>query len=237
MTGGELLKSNDFETCQKTSSNSILYPKSTIDLIVNFFKTYKHIKRITLFLCDNSAAHLSVSIRVPFDYHQQNMMMMSSVKVERQTFEQNYQHHGNGCFNFQQIVKYLMASGNFLIKGDGNIDATLFTTTTTTTANSSSSSSSGNGGSVGNGCSLDIEYEKLNSDNTYSLWDMLRSGDFKQGVILDLRCHQSRFILQQVNNDPISTLNTTFKTKHFNQTRAQQTPTSNFIHLPTQKIL
>lgn len=183
-TGIKILKSTDFETCQPTSNN-IFYRKSTVDLIVNFFKTYKHIKRITLFLCDNTSAHLSVSIRVPFDSHRN---MMSSAKVEWQTFEQNHEHHENGCLNFQQIVKYLMASGNFLIKGDGNIDATRFTTTTTT---------------VGNACNMDTEYGKLDSDNTYSLRDMLKSGDFKQGVIIDLRCRQSRFILQQVNKKKI----------------------------------
>lgn len=173
MTTGITLKSSDFETCQTTSSSSnLFYRKSTVDLIVNFFKTYKHIKRITLFLCDNRSDAQS-SIRVPFDYHQS---MISSAIVEQQNHEH---HHANDCLNYQQIVKYLMASGNFLIKGDGNLDATMFNTS-----------------AVGNVCNRDIE---LGSDSTYRLWDMLKSGDFKQGVIIDLRCRHSRFILQQVN--------------------------------------
>lgn len=173
-----MMTPSDFKTCQ-TASNNIYYRKSTVDLIVNFFKTYKRIKRITLFLCDNSPAHLSgVSIRAPLNDNHRNTM--SSAEVEQQTSEQNHEHHANDCLTFQQIVQYLMASGNFLIKGVGNIDATLFTTST-----------------IG---SSDAGYEKLNSDNTYRLRDILKSGDFKQGVIIDLRCRQSRVIIQQVNN-------------------------------------
>lgn len=162
VTTGVTIKSSDFESCQ-TASNNIFYRKSTVDLIVDFFKTYKQIKRITLFLCDNSLTHSSDPIRAPLDY---NRNAISSAKVG-----------ANRCLNFQQIVKYLMASGNFLIKGDGNIDATPFTTSTT----------------VGDACEIEA-----NADSAYRLWDMLKSGDFKQGVVLDTRCHQSRFILQQV---------------------------------------
>lgn len=188
MTTGEILKSTN--SPDKESANTIFYPKSTVDLIVNFFKTYKHIKRLTLFLCDNSSTHLSISIPIQFDYNRNT----SSAKVELPNMqsdnpksEQKHQHHGDGCLNFQQIVRYLMASGNFLIKGDGNIDATMFTAT-------------GNGNA--NGCMLDAQYVKLNSAYAYSWWNMLSIGDFKQGVVLDLRCRQSRFILQQVNNNP-----------------------------------
>lgn len=163
MTAGVILKSSDFESCQ-TASNKIFYRQSTVDLIVHFFKTYKQIKRITLFLCDNSLAHLSDSVRVP--------------NAEQQTFEKSHEHHANRCLNFQQIVKYLMASGNFFIKGDGNIDMKPFDTNT-----------------LGNACDME-----MNPDNAYRLWDMLKSGDFKQGVVIDTRCHQSRFILQQVSN-------------------------------------
>lgn len=147
---------SDFESCQ-TASNNIFYRKSTVDLIVSFFKTYKHIKRITLFMCDNT----SDSTRIPFDYHRN---AISSANVEQ-----------NRCLNFQQIVKYLMASGNFLIKADGNVDARPFST-------------------VGDACDKD-----MNPDNAYRVWDMLKSGDFKQGVVIDTRCRQSRFILQQVS--------------------------------------
>lgn len=114
-------------------------------------------------------------------------MTKTDAKLERQMqndkpkLKQKHERHGNGCLNFQQIVKYLMASGNFLIKGDGNIDATMFTTS-------------------GDDCNIDTEYEKLDSIYAYRLSEMLEHGDFKQGVVLDLRCRQSRFILQQVNN-------------------------------------
>lgn len=179
MTTGEILNSIDSNHNQ-IPSHIIRYPKSLVDLIGKFFQTYKHIKRITIFLCDNSSTRLSVSIPVSLDLNGN----VSNAKVEP-TFESKLEHHGNGCLNFQQFVKYLMASENFLIKGDGNIDATMFTTTTT----------------IGNGCNMDIKYEKLDSTEAYSWWDLLKSDNFRQGVVLDLRCRHSQFILQQVNND------------------------------------
>lgn len=171
----EIFKSENFS--EPTLNSGIFYPRSSVDLIVKFFKTYKHIKRLTLFLCDDSSTHFSIPIH--FDYNG-----MQSMKFDKLKLKQQHELYGNCCLNFQQIVKYLMASGNFFIKGDGNIDATMFTTS-------------------GYGCNNgDILNEKLNTIYAYSLTEMLKSGDFKQGVVLDLRCHQSRFILQQVNNDP-----------------------------------
>lgn len=187
MTVGQIIESTN--STDKTLSN-ILYPSSSVDLIVNFFKTYKHIKRLTLFLCnDESLTRLSVSMPIHSDYDPTPTITTTTTdaQLERQTqndkpkLKQNRARHANGCLNFQQIVKYLMASGNFLIKGDGNIDATMFTT-------------------AGDGCYIDTEYEKLDSIYAYRLSEMLDRGDFKQGVVLDLRCRQSRFILQQVNN-------------------------------------
>ncbi|XP_055325553.1 uncharacterized protein LOC129579470 [Sitodiplosis mosellana] len=188
-TVGEIIKSTN-STDQ--TANGILYPSSSVDLIVNFFKTYKHIKRLTLFLCDDdSSTRLSVSIPIRYDYDPTPLPTMTTTtttttdaKLERQMqndkpkLKQKHERHGNCCLNFQQIVKYLMASGNFLIKGDGNIDATMFTTS-------------------GHDCNIDMEYEKLDSVYAYRLSEMLERGDFKQGVVLDLRCRQSRFILQQ----------------------------------------
>lgn len=178
----------------------ILYPSSSVDLIVNYFKSYKHVKRLTLFLCDDSSTHFSIPIHFDYNAGQPNsnaerQMQNDKAKLKQQQHhDDDEEHHGNCCLNFQQIVKYLMASGNFLIKGDGNIDATMFTTS-------------------GNGCNNDALYEKLDSVYAYSLTEMLKSGDFKQGVVLDLRCRQSRFILQQVNNDPaIKTIQQTFCT-------------------------
>lgn len=190
MTVGQIIKSTN---STDKSANDILYPSSSVDLIVNFFKTYKHIKRLTLFLCnDDSLTRLSVSIPIHTDYDPTtsttaSTMTTTDAKLERQIqndkpkLKQKHQRHGNGCLNFQQIVKYLMASGNFLIKGDGNIDATMFTTS-------------------GDDCNIDTKYEKLDSIYAYRLSEMLERGDFKQGVVLDLRCRQSQFILQQVNN-------------------------------------
>lgn len=73
---------------------------------------------------------------------------------------------------FQQTVKRLMASAKLAIKGVQNIDEIIY-----------------NAGTGGN-------YSKIAS---LKLIDMLECGDFKQGVVLDLRCRQSDYILQQVN--------------------------------------
>lgn len=164
-----------------TFSNAV-YPRSSVDLIVNFFKTYKHIKRLTLFLCDDSSSRLSFADFIRSDYNRMQLNASAEMQNDKLNLKQKHEPHANGCLNFQQIVKSLMASGNFLIKGDGNIDATMFTTS-------------------GYDCNNDDEYENFNSNIAYSLPEMLKSGDFKQGVVLDLRCQCSRLILQQVNND------------------------------------
>lgn len=197
----------DSEMHNETSA--ILYPRSAVDLILKFFKTYKHIKRLTLFLCDNSlTTHLSFPIDFRLDYNlvqlnakvvppreaAQNDDVNPKLKQTPKPKQKQQLHDGNCCLNFQQIVKYLMAAGNFLIKGDGNIDVTMFTT-------------------AGYNCN-DVKYEKLDSIYSYSLSDMLERGDFKQGVVLDLRCRPSRFILQQVNNDLCPIRETSFDT-HF----------------------
>lgn len=168
-----------------TSSSNAVYPRSGVDLIVNFFKTYKHIKRLTLFLCDHSSSSLSFADSVRFDYNrmQLNASVQWQMQNDKPNLKQKHEPNSNCCLNFQQIVKCLMASGNFLINGYGNIDATMFTTS-------------------GYDCSNDVEYENFDSVAAHSLPEMLKSGDFRQGVVLDLRCQHSRHILQQVNNDP-----------------------------------
>lgn len=155
-------------TSDNNATNKILYPRSAVDLILKFYKTYKHVKRLTLFLCDNSlTTHLSFPIEMQADYYR--VELNAKVQREATTPAQNVtdpklkqkQQLLHGCLNFQQIVKYLMASGNFLIKGDGNIDATMFTT-------------------PGYDCN-DVKYEKLDSSYAYRFVDMLERGDFKQG--------------------------------------------------------
>lgn len=179
MTTGD----NELTTTNFTNKipNHIPYPTSIVDLIANFFKTYKHIKRLTLFLCADSSTRLSASIPIPTDYNPitASAQLFQQIQNDELKLKQQLECHENCCLNFQQIVKYLMASGNFLIKGDGNIDATMFTT-------------------IDNGCNMDAEYGKLKSGLPYTWLDMLKSGDFKQGVVLDLRCRQSQHILQQV---------------------------------------
>lgn len=204
------------KTLESTNSDDnkpakgIRYPKSSVDLIVNFFKTYKHIKRLTLFLCDDSSSYLSISI--PSDYNP----MQNDAKLqhkEQQNIEQPKlkQKHGNSWLNYQQIVKYLMADGNFLIKGDGNIDATMFTS--------------------GNDCNIDVEYEKFDSVGAYRLSDMLERGDSKQGVVLDLRCHHSQFILQQVTMNHQKLFNKHFV--HFEKCTIHLTPHLHFALFTT----
>ncbi|XP_031631205.1 uncharacterized protein LOC116345713 isoform X2 [Contarinia nasturtii] len=180
VTASKVLESTN--SGDNNTTKEILYPKSSVDLIVNFFKTYKHIKRLTLFLCDDSSTHLSISI--PSDYYNP---ILTGAKVQQEQQQKNNEHpklkqkYANGGLNYQQIVKYLMDAGNFLIKGDGNIDATMFNITSS------------------NECNIDVEYEKLNSFDAYRLSGMLERGDSKQGVVLDSRCHHSQFILQQAS--------------------------------------
>lgn len=126
----------------EATATSIPYPTSVADLISDYFRDYKHIKQLTLLLC----------IDVPStEAHPSPVESVSTYS------------------NFRQIGRHLMVSGNFLIKGDGNVDAKNF-------SNAKSSFVS----------------------------DMLKCGDFKQGVILDLRCRHAKFILQQVRNAPLA---------------------------------
>lgn len=146
------------------------YPLSAVDLIVDYFQNYKHIKQLTLFLCDERSSPAIV----PLAYSRDN---------DTPSFDKNAFPHDDGDdgddnngdgnrrqthvplrhLNFQQIVKRLMATGNFLIKGDANIDA-----------------------------------KKFRASDPFYVPDMLKCGDFKLGVVLDLRCRQSKFIFQQV---------------------------------------
>lgn len=186
MTAGQTLKStNSTFDAEALLEMPILYPKSAVDLILNFFQTYKRIKQLTLFLCENRSTYSFVSLPIQRDYYRNASssarVEWANIQSDRQKSTEQKQHQRDGCLNFQQIVKYLMAAGNFLIKGDGNIDATMFTT------------------SGADGCNLNAANEKFNSVYAYNWRNMLNSGDFKQGVVLDLRCRQSRTILQQVN--------------------------------------
>lgn len=185
------------------ASMHLLYPPSTANLIVDFFQTYKHIKQLTLFMCNDNAMYLTTTTTTspyPMVQHHSNWrrkrVASSSAPPHQMQINklhnQKLESHENRLLNFQQIIKFLMASGNFFIKGVGNIDATTFTTTTTTT---SGNYDNGNTTTANNR----TEYDKMNFINVYNIPDMLKSGDFKQGVVLDLRCHRSKYILQQVN--------------------------------------
>lgn len=136
-----------------------LYPLSVADLIVNYFQNYKHIKQLTLFLCDKRPSSVIVS---------QLYENVDSGNFNKKAFPHNdggrqQTHASLRHLNFQQIVKRLMATGNFLIKGDANIDA-----------------------------------KKFCAGDPFCVPDMLKCGDSKLGVVLDLRCRQSKFIFQQV---------------------------------------
>lgn len=151
-----------------------LYPASVPNLIADYFRNYKRIKLLTLFLCDTSWLGFSnVSSPSPPAFGSYDPVFASPLPVLLQ--QPQYHHrqlltsHASGYLNFQQIVKHLMTTGNFLIKGDGNIDAT----------------------------------EPLRSNDPFYVPDMLKCGDFKQGVVLDLRCRRAKFILQQVKSNQI----------------------------------
>lgn len=132
-----------------TSTTSVSYPTSVSYLIADYFQNYKHIKQLTLFLCiDNE------------------MDETSNIYEATDTF--NVEKNVSKYLNFHQIGRHLMVLGNFLIKGDGNIDAKKFLYTET-------------------------------SSHEYIL-DTLKCGDFKQGIILDLRCRRGKFLFQQVKS-------------------------------------
>lgn len=190
-----------------------LYPTSAANLILNYFKDYKHIKQLTLLLCDDSLSwqssfmqpiqrndnlttasmddgSLSPTQHLPYndDGEQHRPEQIHNKVMHKQAFG------ADRYMNFQQIVNHLMRSGNFLIKGDGNIDAV---------------------GSAGIGADEDKSGNNQNSASdsenfafsyAYSVADMMKSGDFKQGVVLDLRCHQSKHILQQVSKTRLTHL-------------------------------
>lgn len=143
------------------------YPKSVANLMLDFFKSYKHIKQLTMFMCnDNTMPSTSYS-----------MFVAHQMQINESQFQQNHDSQQNRFSNFQQIVKYLMDSDNFFIKAIGDDDDN----------------------------ENDNDDDADDDNNTKfmhlsSIPDMLKCGDFKQGVVLDLRCHQSKYILQQVNN-------------------------------------
>lgn len=144
----------------------VLYPRSIPNLIFEFYHNYKHIKQLTLFLCDNGVG--KPSFESIFSHTDVNSLSKHQELNNDKNTENRY-------LNFQQITKYLMASAKFLIKGVGNIDETIL-------ANS-------NGENI---------YEPLDSMLSFHLIDVLKCGDFKHGIVLDLRCQQSQYILQQV---------------------------------------
>lgn len=139
------------------------YPLSVADLIVDYFQNYKHIKQLTLFLCDERSSSAIVA-----QSYDDNDADNSSNKAfahddDDGDGDRRQTHASPRHLNFQQIVKRLMATENFLIKGDANIDA-----------------------------------KNFRAGDPFYVPDMLKCGDFKLGVVLDLRCRQSKFIFQQV---------------------------------------
>lgn len=126
------------------------------DLILNYFENYKHIKRLTLFFC---SPPITSGL-----YRNGNIAKLEQSTDEMPNEEIPISKPNNRKYlNLVNTVRYLMTFGNFLIKGDGNIDMINF----------------------------DV--------NGFYMKNMLKCGDFREGVVLDLSCRQSKFILQQVN--------------------------------------
>lgn len=96
-----------FSMIRPVMSTTIRYPASVTDMIADYFRDYKHIRRLTLFLCVDDAPSMT-------------SMLSTAYKIERNTVSLSQ------YSNFQQIGKRLMVSGNFLINGDGNIDGKKF---------------------------------------------------------------------------------------------------------------
>lgn len=155
---------NQSASIQRAAGNHLraLYPLSVADLIVDFFQNYKHIKQLTLFLCDERPSTMIVSQPYDNNGHFNKKALAHDADADddggRQQTHASVRH-----LNIQQLVKRLMATGNFLIKGDANIDA-----------------------------------KKFCAGDPFCVPDMLKCGDFKLGVVLDLRCRQSKFVFQQV---------------------------------------
>lgn len=164
---------NQSTSSQHTGNNQrlrALYPLSAADLIVDYFQNYKHIKQLTIFLCDERSSSTIVPLAANDDTGAGNFNKKAfphaDVDVENDDNgdgDRQQTHASLHHLTFQQIVQRLMATGNFLIKGDANIDA-----------------------------------KQFRGDDPYYVPDMLKCGDFKLGVVLDLRCRQSKFIFQQV---------------------------------------
>lgn len=132
------------------SSEHPTYTVDMAELIFEYYHKYKHIKRLSMFLCDDKTAQFKPSLGVA---------AMSAGSMEN-------------TMTAEQLVKHLMATGKFAIKGVRNVDET------------------GHGPAEG-GTAPMLE--------TIDLIGMLLCGDFRQGVVLDLRCRRSDFILQQVS--------------------------------------
>lgn len=163
------------------------YPKSVANLMLDFFKTYKHIKQLTLFLCNDNTIH-STSFSI-FEHNVNGKAVAHQMHINESHFQQHYDSQQNRFSNIQQIVKYLMDLENFFIKGVSD---------DVKTYNTSSNY-------IITGTNHPYNDDDDNNNNmkfmyVNSIPDMLKCGDFKQGVVLDLRCHQSKYILQQVNN-------------------------------------
>lgn len=172
---------------KRTSIHMHFYPKSVANLMLDFFKSYKHIKRLTLFMCNDNKMHST-----SFSIFEHGKSVAHPMQINESHFQQNHDSQQNRFSNFQQIVKYLMDSENFFIKGVRN-DVKAFNST------------SGNYSTTGtNPYNNDDDYDEDDDNRKFmyvnSIRNMLKCGDFKQGVVLDLRCHQSKYILQQVNN-------------------------------------
>lgn len=186
-----------------------LYPASTANLIAKYFKDYKHIKQLTLFLCDDSLSP-QPTFMMPFQRNDNLTNISSLLNQQHVQFDDEQQQrsqqiyndhklkhkhesHADRSMNFQQIVNHLMVSGNFLIKGDGNIDAVEFADIGTNAADDKHTHNNYNGESDDN--------ENFAFIYAYNVPDMLKNNDFKQGAVLDLRCYQSKYILQQVSRN------------------------------------
>lgn len=128
---------------EQSIQTHVPYTEDMAELIFEYYHSYKHIKRLSLFFCNDPIAE------------------------QRDPAQSNIR-----SVNMQQIVKQLMVSGKFAIKGVRNID-----------------------GVITYGAGDKANYTTIESIN---LIGMLECGDFKQGVVLDLRCRQSDYILQQV---------------------------------------
>lgn len=194
LLGSSLASSN--ERHQIPENNHINYDQQSRwineNLIIHFVQTFKHINLATLLVCPSSTTTVS------FTENDDNGN--GAAKTTTRTEQQSY------TKLLINISKHLMAA-SILIKATDIDLASEKVSQHEDITNSASSRSSSSSSDVlergpnqkleTNGSSICCMNKKMTTSPSV-VSNMLKSGDFKQAVVLQLSCQKSKFILQQV---------------------------------------